>query len=502
MRKQTSAVIAAIMLMVLGQFSGQYVQQAFAATIPAATSVNVSSDSATGTGVPLPAFTITESAAAEIPVGSITWAAPTGFIFDTSAVADVIFSGTGLTGSSTVSFLDSTHMSATVSATSTVAGTMTIGSVNPIKIKAANGTPLATNGQIFLSSGSVAGISATTSFANLIQIPGAAAKLSLSQQPAANITASTTLFNTSVLVQDKYGNLVNSDSGRTINLTPSVISSSALGTISGTTSVNSVNGIANFTNLSYNQTGIIQLIAQSSGLTAATSNAITVSAPSVTPTPIPTSVNLPNGVLVKFPGDNTIYLVVNGTLRPFTSAAIFNARGKKFRDVKEIGKDWFKHFRVGKPVGQSDDDNIPTPVVTITLPSTTPISTISSSTLAGLPNGSVVKVAGNPTVYLVTNGQLQAIPSLNVFHSWKKRFEDIKEIPSSVLNTLPLGSPATFADGTLLKGPGHTIYVVKGGQLYGIASMNVFARNGWSLGSVLQVQTQDLTSLSTGGIQN
>lgn len=501
MQKKSFAIIMATMLMLLGQILPQTLQTALAsASIPAATTVNVSSDSKTGASVALPALIVTEGAAADVAIGTYTWALPAGFVLDTTSSTDVVYAGAGLTGSGTVSYVDSTHFSINVTATSTAPGSITIGATNPIKVRVANGSPLAATGKITLSSGSVSGISSSSAFVNLTQVPGTAAKLSFSQQPPATLTASTTLFNTSVAVQDQFGNLVSSDNNRAINLMPSVISSSPLGAISGQININTASGVASFTNLSYNQTGIIQLVAQSSGLTAATSNAITVSASTVTPTPIPTNVDLPNGVLVKFPGDNTIYLVINGSLRPFTSAAIFNARGKKFRDVKEIGKDWFKHFRVGRPVGDSDDDNIPTPIVTITLPSTTPISNISSSTLAGLPNGTVVKVAGNPTVYLVTNGQLQPIPSINVFRSWRKNFNEIKEIPASVLNTLPLGSPATFADGTLLKGSGHTIYVVKGGQLYGIPNMGVLAKNGWSLNSVLQVQAQDLTTLTTGGI--
>ncbi|MFA5991480.1 MAG: hypothetical protein WC794_04525 [Candidatus Doudnabacteria bacterium] len=501
-QKKPFAIILASIMIFFGQFAPQTLQPVFAAvTTPVAPTVNVSSDSATGASIALPIFTLTEGVAGDISVGTLTWVLPSGFAFDTTSIANVVYSGSGLTGSDTVSFLDNSHFSLNINSTSTVAGGITIGSVTPLKIKATNGTPLAASGQITLSAGAVAGITATTSFASLSQIPGVANKLKFTIQPQTTSQINTSLANFQVSVQDQFGNLVNTDNGRAVSLVPVLVGSSTLGTLSGSTVINTTAGASTFTGISYNQIGTIQLRADSTSLTSDLSNNIVFSA-TPTPTPTTTPTNLPNGVLVKFPGDPTIYMVVNGSLRPFTSAAIFHARGKKFQDIKEITKDWLKQLRIGKPVGHSDDDDIETPPITITLPAPTNLSSSTLASLNGLPDGTVVKVAGNPTVYIVTNGQLQPIPSLNVFRSWHKRFEDIKEIPASVLNTLPLGSPATFADGTLLKGPGHTIYVVKNGQLYGIPSMSVLAKNGWSLNNLLQVQSQDLNSLNTGGIED
>ncbi|MEK7161104.1 MAG: hypothetical protein AAB729_00220, partial [Patescibacteria group bacterium] len=432
---------------------------------------------------------------------------PTGFVFDNNAIANVVYTGTGLAGSSTTSFLDNTHVSLNITSTSTIAGSLTIGSINPLKIKASNGTLLATNGQITLSAGIVAGITSTTSFDSLTQVAGAANKLQFSVQPQATSLINTSLSNFSVSVQDQFGNLVSADNGRTISLTPVVVGSSTLGTLSGSIAINTTAGASTFTGISYNQIGTIQLRANASPLASNLSNNILFSATSTPTCSTSNPINarlLKNGILVKIDDSDTVYMVVNNTLRPFMSAAIFHAKGKKFKHIEKISKDLFKQLGMGKPVSQRDDEDDEEDDDTVITPPIycLPASTSTPSSLSNLPEGTVVKVPGNPTVYLVLNGQLQPISSLSIFHSWKKRFEDIKEIPVSTLNTLPLGSPATFADGTLLKGPNHTIYVVKNGQLYGITSMKVMQKNGWSLSSVLQVRGQDLSSLTTGGIED
>ena len=187
-------------------------------------------------------------------------------------------------------------------------------------------------------------------------------------------------------------------------------------------------------------------------------------------------------------------MIVNCVLRPFTSAAIFHAKGKKFENIRNLRDDEGRHFSIGRPVGQGSDDDS-----TVIIPAA---ATTTPPSISGLPDGSVVKIPGNPTVYLVSGGVLKPFTSLNIFYSHKKKFSDIQQITPQQLNSLTLGSPATFPDGALLKGPGNTIYVVKSGQLYGIPTMTVFNKHGWKLGDVLQVQQQDLSSLGLGGISD
>ncbi|MCL5666186.1 MAG: hypothetical protein M1383_00190 [Patescibacteria group bacterium] len=488
--------IIAVFAVVLG-LSLSLQSPALAANVAVPITANISSDSVNGTPVSLPALTISENAPGDIPASTLVWVLPSGFAFDTASAADVAFAGTNLSGSGAVSFPDSTHFSVTVTATSTAAGSITIGSTIPLRVKVKSGTPLAPAGNILLSSGEIAGFNATSSFGTLAQVAGAANKLFFSIQPPA--TANTnSAFSAALSVKDQFGNVAVSDSGRTVSLSVIPVSpTTTAGYLNNAIAIDN-NGNANFSALSFSATGTIQLLANASGLASTTSNNITFSNQANTTTPpVATTCDLHNGILVKIGDSPTVYMVVNCVLRPFTSAAIFHAKGKKFENIRNISSLDGAYYGIGRPIGQGSDDDS-----TIIIPPTMPAGTTTPPSLSGLPDGSVVKIPGNPTVYLVSGGVLQPFTSQNIFYAHKKKFSDIRQITPEQFISLTLGSPATFPDGTLLKGPSNTVYVVKDGQLYGITSMTVFNRHGWKLNNVLQVQQQDLNTLSTGGIED
>ncbi len=65
-----------------------------------------------------------------------------------------------------------------------------------------------------------------------------------------------------------------------------------------------------------------------------------VTSPSPTPTPTPTpsgnGINLPDGTVLKLPGNPTVYLVTGGQLKPFSSAEQFLGQGYKWTDVQQV----------------------------------------------------------------------------------------------------------------------------------------------------------------------
>ncbi len=498
-KKRSLLVAMATMGMILGS-----IPSAFAATI-SQSATSVTSDSVSGNSVALPAITVTETAAGDIPAGTFTLALPSGYAFDTASVANVNVSG--LNASSTVAFPDAAHVAITVTGTSTTAGSLTIGSSTPLKVKATSGTPLASTGTLALSAGTITGITATSSFGSLSQIPGAASKLVFSTQPPTTATTSTSFGPVTVATQDQFGNPVTSDSGRTVSLSISAINpTSTTGSLGGSTSATTNSGLAQFNTLNFSQPGTIALVASSTGLLTATSNSIVISnAPTTTPTPTPTttpstSCNLQNGMLVRVGNSSTVYMVVNCVLRPFTSAAIFHARGKKFQDIRDIKDGDEHHFSIGRPVGQGNDDD--TTVVTPPVTFPVPVSTSTVPSLSSLPEGSIVQVPGNPTVYLVSGGVLKPVTSMQVLNSYKKDLKHLKQISAADLASMQLGSPATFADGTLLKGSNNTIYVVRNGQLFGIPNMKTMSKHGWSAKNVIKVSDGDLRLHQIGGMQD
>lgn len=472
-----------------------------AVTTSAPATTQVSSDTAVTGSVALPAITLTEGAAGDIPAGAFTLAVPTGFLFDTTSTASVSATGTGLSVVGTVSFVDGSHARVNVTATSTTPGSVTIGATVPLKVKVSSGTPPATTGNIMLSDGTLTGLATSTSFGTLIQVPGAANKLAFTIQPPSTLTTGSA-FNTSVSVEDQFGNVVTSDNGRSIILSVVPVSpTTTTGSLSGSTTVNDASGVANFNSLSFNQTGSIELNASSTGLAAALSNLISLTASSTpTPTSTPTSTppflscGLHNGMLVKVEGSPTVYMVVNCVLRPFNSAAIFHAHGKKFEDIIILNAS-STQFSIGRPIGEGNDDDS-----TIIIPPTgtsTPSSTLPN--ISGLPDGSVVKLPNDPTIYLVSGGQLQPFTSAITFNLRGKHFKDVKTISQDQFSQLTVGAPVTVPDGTVVKGSGKTVFLVSNGQLLGIPNPQVLQKHGKSFKDIVQINDGDLQQLPHGG---
>src|SRR5439155_22808885 len=104
-------------------------------------------------------------------------------------------------------------------------------------------------------------------------IADAANKLTIQTQPSPTAAAGVPFAQQPVIrVEDATGNLITTDSGRVIT----VARSAGTGTLQGTVTATTVNGIATFANLSHNVATTITLNFTASGLTSATSGNIVV----------------------------------------------------------------------------------------------------------------------------------------------------------------------------------------------------------------------------------
>ncbi len=105
--------------------------------------------------------------------------------------------------------------------------------------------------------------------------PQVPAQLVITTQPSSNAVAGVAFATQPVVqVRDSAGNLVSSDNTTVVH----VARGTGSGALFGTVDVTAVNGVATFTDLSYNTAQTITLVFTSAGLTNATSDAITVTA--------------------------------------------------------------------------------------------------------------------------------------------------------------------------------------------------------------------------------
>ncbi|MEJ0021265.1 MAG: ice-binding family protein [Candidatus Doudnabacteria bacterium] len=141
----------------------------------------------------------------------------------------------------------------------------------------------------------------------------------------------------------------------------------------------------------------------------------------------------------------------------------------------------------------------PTPVYQTPTPTPAPTP---PSVMFNYANGSVVKVAGSGTVYLVVNGMLRPFSTATIFTARGLKFSDVQTISSDQFAAVSVGRIMGYPDGTLIKGSAATVYLVAGDAKMGIPSMAVFNRLGLSLGKIVKLSDSELGSYDDGGIQN
>ena len=153
----------------------------------------------------------------------------------------------------------------------TLSGTKTVAAVNGVAMFADLSIDKAGTGYTLTAAdGALTG--ATSSPFNIT--PGAAAKLAFSTSP--NTSTAGAAFGTQplVTVQDAFGNTVTTDSS---SVTVAIGTNPSGGTLSGTTTVAAVNGVATFAGLSIDKAGSgYTLTAADDSLTGATSNTFTI----------------------------------------------------------------------------------------------------------------------------------------------------------------------------------------------------------------------------------
>jgi hypothetical protein len=182
------------------------------------------------------------------------------------AILDQIGNQTGSTANVTLAIKSGTgDPAATLSGTTTVAAVAGVATLSGLSIdKAAAGY------QLHATSGSL-----TTADSNAVTIsPAGADHLSFTQQPS-SANAGASLGTVKVAILDQYGNQTSSTANVTLAITSGTGDPAA--TLSGTTTVAAVAGVATFSGLSIDKAAAgYQLHATSGSLTTADSNAVTI----------------------------------------------------------------------------------------------------------------------------------------------------------------------------------------------------------------------------------
>lgn len=239
----------------------------------------------TGAWTGLSGPVVTENADGDVGTGTVVLTAPTGFAFRTGVNVTVTVGNVNANAEkvATASCPGSSSASASVTPTTiSIAvcqassnnkkSTMTWSGIE-VRPTASSGLP---NGNITMTSGTIAGVSGTTNFGTLATVAGAARKLAFTTQPGGGPAAAAWATQPGVTVQDNWNNTV---SGSTAAVTIAIGTQPAgTNTLTCTTNPqNATSGVATFAGCRIGGTAGSYTVTASSGtLTAAASAAFPI----------------------------------------------------------------------------------------------------------------------------------------------------------------------------------------------------------------------------------
>ena len=175
-----------------------------------------------------------------------------------------------------------------------------------------------------------------------------------------------------------------------------------------------------------------------------------------------------NGTLVRSSDSSNVYLIENGGKRLFTSGALFERLGYKWSNILAVDAlelNWYP-----------------------------------TSGNMVLPDGSLIRGAGTPTVYLVAGGQKKEITSAALLGKLGYGFANVVEIPQASLSDYPTGARATYPDGTLVKSvESPAVYRITGDKKEEFASLNVFNATGAKWSNIVEISKDELGLYATSG---
>ncbi len=160
----------------------------------------------------------------------------------------------------------------TLSGTTTVTAALGVATWSGLSIDTIGSKVLRVNKPDLTGSGGTGTLAADSNSFNVSS--ATASKLAFTTQPGGGAAGSAWSQQPVITVQDSFGNTVTSSSA---SITLTIGTNPGTGTLSGTATVNAINGIATFVGLSINKTGTgYSLTASSSGLTGATSSGFNI----------------------------------------------------------------------------------------------------------------------------------------------------------------------------------------------------------------------------------
>lgn len=184
------------------------------------------------------------------------------------------------------------------------------------------------------------------------------------------------------------------------------------------------------------------------------------------------NIAFPNHSIIQIP-EGTVYLVVNGVLRPFSTQKVFRYFGYNPEEITQVKNKDISSWPIGKPLTLKDSNpagvllqNMETGAILFVdsegirhdiwdkqillaqfgsqsaIPATSEeIQAYSAGSPLTFPDGTLVTAKGNPAVYVIANGKKRPFKSKSDFDALGYKWDLIRTTTAAVLKLHPTGTP-------------------------------------------------------------
>lgn len=113
------------------------------------------------------------------------------------------------------------------------------------------------------------------------------------------------------------------------------------------------------------------------------------------------------------------------------------------------------------------------------------------------PEGTLIQVSGNPTIWLIRNGQRHPFTNEAAFTS-RFRFDQVVQVLSAALDLYTEGSPIKYPEYSLVRTPSGHIYLLSGFTKRWIVDEATFQQLGFTPDELIDVTEQDVAFFHDG----
>ncbi len=171
----------------------------------------------------------------------------------------------------------------------------------------------------------------------------------------------------------------------------------------------------------------------------------------------------PDGTLLQGSGPG-VFVVAEGKKRHFVSPRAFEGKGYRWGLINRVPDSELNLHETGTPVTESDT----------------------------LPEGTLFRIEGTPTVWKIENGKRRPVPGLAVFYAHKFDWQNVLVVDPVEQDTFAAGDPLIYPDGSLLSGPDGKVYQIDDSKKRWIRSALDFMKAGYDWEDIITVAPQDL----------